>query len=466
MSLGIATRTDDGYPITLGLDLLSGQVTPINSTLISGHETLDTNAALTVGGAVVSGSNALPILDGFQPPVSVSWTSATALNTAATVTTAGYDTVICTLVGTGTITTGAVIFEVYDGAAWLPIKSARIESYFTDQGYSLIGAPATSRAWQIPVAGFPQFRVRLSTAIVGAGSMATTLILSSAPDTSIVTMGIDPATYPIPCQPNDGTTSANVLAPGTAPAGPNGLLVAGTYYTPADFTTSATTVSPVYDVRAFASVSLTCTANGSATTTFQVSNDPAFGAGNFSSIVLNTATAISQNNQAAAMSAVGSFAGSLQGYGYFRLSTAWVSGTTTIKILFKASPASPLALPQTVQPTSQSVSSTGGWSTFSNGALTSTPVTVKASSGALGVLTIHNPAAATTYIQIWNLLIGAVTIGTTPPFDVIPVPAGQTITVNLLPGQTFSTAISIAATTTFSGSTAPSTAAVVSFKYV
>ena len=464
MSLGIATRTDDGYPITLGLDLLSGFVAPITSTLISGHETLDTNAALTVGGAAVSGSNALPILDGFQPPVSTTWTSATALNTAATVTTAGYDTVICTLVGTGTITTGAVIFEVFDGATWLPIKSARIESYFTDQGYSLIGAPATSRAWQIPVAGFPQFRVRLSTAIVGAGSMATTLILSSAPDTSIVTMGIDPSTYPIPCQPNDGTTSANVLAPGTAPAGVNALLTAGTYWAPTDFTATSTSVSPVYDIRSFKWVALQCTSNGSATTTFQVSNDPAFAT--FATLYLTTPSNGNQNASAASLAAVGAFSGATQGYAYFRLSTTYVSGTTTIKILFSANTATSTVLPQVTQTVVQSVSSSGGWSTFSNGALTNTPVTVKASSGALGVLTIHNPAAATTYIQIWNLLIGAVTIGTTPPFDVIPVPAGQTITVNLLPGQTFSTAISIAATTTFSGSTAPSTAAVVSFKYV
>lgn len=268
---------------------------------------------------------------------------------------------------------------------------------------------------------------------------------------------------------SDGTAAANVLSPGTTPPGVNGLLTAGTYWTPADFSPTGNAQSVIYDVGAFKSVAVTQTVAGTtATVAFQVSNDPNF---TVSSPLLlqqvNTTSSASYANgstQFTATSGQVSYTGSLLGFRYFRYLSSAYTATPTFKTCFSANAAPTTPVYNAF--VTQTVSSSGGWSTFSNGALTNTPVTVKASSGALGVLTIHNPAAAaTTYIQIWNLLIGAVTIGTTPPFDVIPVPAGQTITVNLLPGQTFSTAISIAATTTFNGSTAPTTAAVVSVKY-
>ena len=141
-------------------------------------------------GAIISTSNGLPILDAYLPPAAVSWTSSTTLNTAQTSTTSGMDTVIVSFVPGGTITGGVITFEVYDGAAWLPVKAARIESYNTEGTYALSG---TTRGWQIPVAGFPQFRVRLSTVITGTGTAAITTIISSAPDTSVVTVGMDPA---------------------------------------------------------------------------------------------------------------------------------------------------------------------------------------------------------------------------------------------------------------------------------
>ena len=121
------------------------------------------------------------------------------------------------------------------------MKAARIESYSTEGTYTLTG---TTRGWQIPVAGFPQFRVRLSTAITGTGTATITTIISSAPDTSVVTVGMDPAA-PLPAGTNImGKMGIDQTTPGTTngvqvnaalPAGTNsigavtngGLVVAG-----------------------------------------------------------------------------------------------------------------------------------------------------------------------------------------------------------------------------------------------
>ena len=142
--------------------------------------------------ALPSVSNPLAIFDAYLTPQVLTWTSATALNTAMTMNTQGMDSVAVTVQTSGTITAGAVTFEVYDGANWVSIKCARESSYNTDQTYSLVGTVTTIQGWTIPAAAFPQCRIRLSTAIVGAGSALITAIVSSAPDVSVVTAGLDP----------------------------------------------------------------------------------------------------------------------------------------------------------------------------------------------------------------------------------------------------------------------------------
>lgn len=141
----------------------------------------------------VSNVNPIPIIDAYAAPQVATWTSATGVNTAQSMATAGMDNVALTIQVAGAVTAGAISFEVFDGANWVIIKSARATSYNTDSTYSLIQASGTNiQGWTIPVAGFPQFRARLSTAITGAGSVLITSIVSSAPDVSIVTAGLDP----------------------------------------------------------------------------------------------------------------------------------------------------------------------------------------------------------------------------------------------------------------------------------
>lgn len=125
----------------------------------------------------------------------------------------------------------------------------------------------------------------------------------------------------------------------------------------------------------------------------------------------------------------------------------------------------------TTQPVSGSVAlnptTTGGWSIFSNTALTSTVVAVKSSAaGQIGGWVFHNPSAATTFIQFFNVATaGAVTIGSTTPTFVFALAAGASANVEFANGIAFSSGIQVAATTTATGSTAPATALVAGVFY-
>ena len=149
--------------------------------------------ALDINGQpqAASPTSGIPIMDAYGLPVVTNWNSSTALNTAVTMNTAGMDNVAVTAIPGGTITAGAITFELYDGYNWFTIKSARESSYNTDSVFNAVGN--SQQAWTVPVAGFPQFRVRLSTQLTGtAPTLIVTTIVSSAPDVSVVTAGLDP----------------------------------------------------------------------------------------------------------------------------------------------------------------------------------------------------------------------------------------------------------------------------------
>lgn len=107
----------------------------------------------------------------------------------------------------------------------------------------------------------------------------------------------------------------------------------------------------------------------------------------------------------------------------------------------------------------------GGWFIDSRTALTNTPVSVKSAAGTFGGYILFNPAAAITYIQVFNVAVGSVTLGTTTPTFVIGIPAGSLANVEFPNGVAMSTAIVTAATTTATGSSAPATAAVMTTFY-
>ena len=104
-----------------------------------------------------------------------------------------------------------------------------------------------------------------------------------------------------------------------------------------------------------------------------------------------------------------------------------------------------------------------GLTIFSNTAVLATAVAVKASAGRLNWYNAYNPNASVTYLQIFNVASGSVTVGTTAPTISVGIPANSGWDGESLMSLNWSTAISIAATTTPTGSTAPGTGIVVNF---
>lgn len=107
---------------------------------------------------------------------------------------------------------------------------------------------------------------------------------------------------------------------------------------------------------------------------------------------------------------------------------------------------------------------TGGWSVgnFTSGdtftALTATAQVIKGSAGKFGGYYIYNPNATATYVILYDIAAASVTVGTSTPKLVFCIPATAGANLELLAGIPFGTAMSIAATTTGGGNTAPSTA--------
>jgi hypothetical protein len=99
---------------------------------------------------------------------------------------------------------------------------------------------------------------------------------------------------------------------------------------------------------------------------------------------------------------------------------------------------------------------------------------IKASSAKLYSITVDNSAngGAASYVKLWNLASGSVTIGVTAPDEVIYVPAGAIITqyffTGATQGKTFGTALSAACVTTggTAGSTPPVSSVIFSASYV
>lgn len=100
-----------------------------------------------------------------------------------------------------------------------------------------------------------------------------------------------------------------------------------------------------------------------------------------------------------------------------------------------------------------------GTSIYNNTALSNTKQAVNASAGNLYGYHIYNPNTVVIYIQLWNIASASVTVGTTAPTAVLAVPAGGWADAPPNgPPITFATALTIAATTTATGLTAPTTA--------
>lgn len=112
---------------------------------------------------------------------------------------------------------------------------------------------------------------------------------------------------------------------------------------------------------------------------------------------------------------------------------------------------------------------TGGATPYRNAALSNTKQVVKAAPGKVWWYNIFNPGVALAYLHFYDAASADVTVGTTVPTLSIALPSIATASVGVdspqVVGLQFSTAITIAATTTPGGGTAPGTALVVNIGY-
>ncbi len=120
----------------------------------------------------VSSTTGLPPSAGQSAATTATWTSATAVDTAVTLTTSNAAVAVVSFNPTGSITSGQLNFEVSDngGSTYHVIRGARIATVGVDTVLDLNAA--TKQAWRFNVAGMTHFRVRLNPVIGGTGSAA------------------------------------------------------------------------------------------------------------------------------------------------------------------------------------------------------------------------------------------------------------------------------------------------------
>lgn len=152
---------------------------------------------------------------------------------------------------------------------------------------------------------------------------------------------------------------------------------------------------------------------------------------------------------------------------------AWTTGNGSVIALLKAIAGKQdtllTALGSPMQATGGTVSTaaniSGGSSVYAavggtgNALLTNTKIAVKASAGNIYGVMFLNKGGADAYVQIFNALSAGVTLGTTPPLLSVWVPPGGAWEEKFTGEAKLSlgTGITVAATTTSTGSTAPAT---------
>ena len=114
-----------------------------------------------------------------------------------------------------------------------------------------------------------------------------------------------------------------------------------------------------------------------------------------------------------------------------------------------------------------------GFSEYTDTNIGATADGIKASSTVLTSVSINNTSnVATSYVKLYNVASGSVTVGSTVPDDVISVPANQTVTVvyqtAASPGKTFGNALSACCVTTggTAGTISPSASVICTFSYI
>jgi hypothetical protein len=120
------------------------------------------------------------------------------------------------------------------------------------------------------------------------------------------------------------------------------------------------------------------------------------------------------------------------------------------------------------------IATPSGLSQYTDTSITNATDAVKASSAVLYSVLIDNSAnaGAASYVKLYNVASGSVTVGTTAPDEIIYVPQGVVVThflyTGAVPGKTFGTALTACCVTTggTAGNTGPSSSVKATFNFV
>lgn len=111
---------------------------------------------------------ALSLHADIQGTASAVWDSTYAVDSPLTLLASRFPGALITFSGTGTFTTGQIIFEASDdyGVHYYPLSAVRNDSGLFDTRFTLA---AVNRSWRVQLNGFNFLRVRLNPAITGNG---------------------------------------------------------------------------------------------------------------------------------------------------------------------------------------------------------------------------------------------------------------------------------------------------------
>lgn len=110
------------------------------------------------------------------------------------------------------------------------------------------------------------------------------------------------------------------------------------------------------------------------------------------------------------------------------------------------------------------------WTPQFDSSVGNTAQACKAAGGLLGGITVENPNTTQIFIQVFNALAADVTVGSTTPVFVFPIPAGDGTNSGIFAeffgeGIQLTAGITYTATTTATGAGAPTTALKMSLLY-
>jgi hypothetical protein len=162
----------------------SGTAIPVANTPASGaiFEVSPTTAANTTTNPFFNAAGTLA-------ESTAAWTSATTVNTALQVNTAGYTTIVVTLSQGTTLTGGVVTFEASDTTAFTnayPVTAIQLGLTSATPTLTYTLTASSNVSFAIPTAAWAAVRVRLSTVISGTGTVNIGMTASAAQDGAIV----------------------------------------------------------------------------------------------------------------------------------------------------------------------------------------------------------------------------------------------------------------------------------------